>query len=177
MPLVRRSSVSPRSLQSQRGAVSVEIALASVLFCATLLAVFDFGRMYYYQSRLKHAVSQATRFATTGNTLEDPDNPGITLSRVDSILLMIRQLSGFAELPSEDVTIVAISSGGTETPGAGGPGDVVTVTVQYRVDILTPYLAPLFDQGQYHFSATTSFRNEEFPEDSAALDDVGRALA
>jgi hypothetical protein len=164
-------------LQSQRGVVSVEIALASVLFCATLLAVFDFGRMYYYQARLKYAVSQATRFATTGSMLEDPDNPGNTLSRVDSILLMIRQLSGFAELPSEDVTIVAISPGGAETAGAGGPGDVVTVTVQYRVELITPYLAPLFEDGLYQFSATTSFRNEEFPDDSAALDDPGRALA
>jgi len=139
------------------------MAVSSVLLLAALLAVFDFGRMFYYQSRLKYAVSQSTRFATTGNVLDDPNEPGSSLSRAQSIVVMIKQLSGFTGMADSDITIESLGASGAITPGAGGPGDVVSVTANYRIGLVAPYLSPLFDGGKWAFSATTTFRNEELP--------------
>ena len=150
------------------GIVSIEMAMSSVMFLAALLAVFDFGRMYFFHSRLTHAVSQATRFATAGNTLEDPLDPGTNLSRTESIALMIRELSGFSDLGDVDIDIVHIGPSGVTLVGAGGPGDVVTVTASYRLGIIAPYLAPIFEEGVFELSAATAFRNEELS--------AGRAL-
>ena len=158
-----RRFIDPRRSSRQRGVVSIEMAISSVLFFATLLAVFDFGRMYFFQSRLKYAVSQATRFATTGNALEDPLNPGTPLSRAESIVVMIRELSGFGDLTDEDIDIIHLGAGGVMLPGAGGPGDVVTVTANYEIPMVAPYIGAIFPDGRFAFSAATTFRNEEFP--------------
>jgi hypothetical protein len=152
-----------RGRSGQLGIVSIEMAISSVMFFAALLAVFDFGRMYFFHSRLTHAVSQATRFATAGNTLEDPLEPGTNLSRAESISLMIRELSGFSDLGDADIEIVHIGPSGVTLVGAGGPGDVVTVTANYRIGIIAPYLAPIFEAGVFELSAATAFRNEEIP--------------
>jgi TadE-like protein len=151
----------------QKGAVIAEFAIGSVVFLMSTIAIFDFGRMYHYQSRLKFAVSQATRFATTGNTLEDPDHPGTQLSRADSIVAMIRQLSRF-DIPDGDIDVEATSSSGAVVAGAGGPGDIVTVTAHYQVRVIAPYLSVLFPDGEFHCSATTTFKNEEFPAQARA---------
>jgi hypothetical protein len=152
---------------AQKGSVMVEIALGSVVFFALTIGIFDLGRMYHYQARLKFAVSQATRFATTGNTLEDSGNPGTQLSRADSIIYMIRELSGF-DIPSADIEISAITGSGATVAGAGSPGDVVVVTATHRVNVITPFLSSMFEEGQFEFHATTSFRNEEFPDSASA---------
>jgi len=159
--------------RNQRGAVSIEIAVSSVVLFASLLSVFDFGRMYFYQSRLKYAVSQATRFATIGNVIEDPNNPGSDLSRADSIVVMIRELSGFVDMADGDISVVSLAGDGSQVPGAGGPGDVVSVTATYRIAVVAPYLSALFDEGSYEFSATTTFRNEEFPDTAWLIDAAG----
>ena len=147
----------------EHGAVLIETALASVVFAMLLFAIFDFGRMFYFQARLQHAVSQSTRFATTGNTLADPNNPGTQMSREDSIKSMIKQLSGIQGFGPNDITINTIAPDGSLIAGAGAPGDVVTVSATWRIPVVAPFLSALFPGGQYQFTATTTFRNEEFP--------------
>lgn len=144
-----------------RGVISVEMAISGVMFFAALLAVLDFGRMYFFQSRLTYAVSQATRFATMGDTLERPTGPGASVSRAQSISRMIRELSGFDDLGDDDIDIVHIGPGAVTVAGAGGPGDVVTVTASYRIDIMAPHVAALFDGGVFRISAATTARNEQ----------------
>jgi Flp pilus assembly protein TadG len=152
------------SRSKERGGVVVELAFAGVLFFAVLFGVFDFGHMFYRESTLKYAVSQAARFATTGGQLPDEDNPGTLMSREDSILSVIRDLTGFTDLGPSDITISAVSGGGSAIVGAGGPGDVVTVRAQYAVPIISPYLSPVFEDGVYRFEVVTTFKNEEFPQ-------------
>ena len=147
-------------LHRQKGSIAAEVALGSLVFFAVLITISDFGRMYHCKSRLKYAVTQATRFATTGNTVADPHHPGAQLSRTDSIKAMIRELSRF-NIDDGDIAIVSIDSAGRATPGAGGPGDIVTVTATFRVDVVAPLLSALL--GKYELSATTSFKNKDFP--------------
>ena len=149
--------------ESDRGAVVVETALASVLFFALILGIFDFGHVFYCESTLKYAVSQAARFGTTGGTLPDDENPGTRLSREDSILNVIRHLTGFDDIDPSQVTVSAVNRSGAPVAGAGGPGDVVTVRARYGVDLVSPYLSAIFSDGVYEFEVLTTFKNEEFP--------------
>ena len=140
------------------------MALASVMFFALIFGIFDFGHAFYCESTLKYAVSQAARFGTTGSTLPDEANPGTELSREDSILTVIQNLTGFPDIDASDITLSAITRGGSAVAGAGGPGDVVTVRAQYGVPMISPYLSRFFADGVYRFEVRTTFKNEEFPQ-------------
>ncbi|RMD81511.1 MAG: pilus assembly protein [Candidatus Dadabacteria bacterium] len=160
--------------RAARGSVLVEAAIASVLLVVLIAALVDFGRIGYSRSRLKYAVSQAARFATTGARLEDPAHPGQALSRGDSIVALIHSLSGLSDPNRLSVTITATTPDGRTVAGAGGPGDVVTVRARYRVPLVAPFLAALFPDGELEITAATTFRNEEFQTSAAT---VGRAPA
>ena len=146
----------------QRGAVVLEMGIVGAVFIMLILGIMDFSRIYYCQSTLKYAVSQGARFATTGSALADENEE--LLTREESIVYMIRELAGFSDLSDDDIEITAVTTGGQAVAGPGGPGDVVTVRANYRVDVLSPYLFHFFTEGQYAFEAVTTFRNEEFPE-------------
>lgn len=153
----------------------VEAALAGIVFLSVTLAVIDFGRMFHTRSKLQHAVSQSTRFAVTGNRLDDPDSPGDKLSRQGSIVSMIERLSGIEDFGPNDVEIATVIGPDTFSPGPGGPGDVVMVRVTYRIDLVSPFLALIFDEGRYEFSCSTRCRNEEFSA-GLFLEPVGTAM-
>jgi hypothetical protein len=127
-----------------------------------VLAVIDFARIQHTRARVQNAVSQATRFAITGNRLADGDNPGVLLSREASIARLVRQISRIDEIDPREIEILTIEPDGSTTTGAGGPGDVVLVRVSHGVDLLTPGLANLFPNRRYLFTCTSRFRNEEF---------------
>jgi Flp pilus assembly protein TadG len=146
--------------QRARGSIFIETAFTTAAFVLLLLAVLDLGRMQYYRVSLAHAVSQAARFATTGNTLTEDD--GSSMSREDAIIAKIKQLSQNLNLAPSDVDITSRDGQGVVHNGAGGPGDVVTIEVSYSVPVVAPVLRGFFPQGKYGFTCSTSFRNEEF---------------
>ncbi len=148
--------------------------MGAVIFMMVTIGILDFGRVLYYRSNLKHAVSQSTRFAITGNSLEDLSSPGHYLSREASIIRRIRELSGI-QVSESEVEIAAIDSAGNFHRGAGGPGDVVTVRVSHTVKLLAPYIDTVLPDGLLTFTCTTSFRNEEF--DSIAAGNGGNAAS
>jgi len=145
----------------QHAIVLFETALTAIVFAVLLFAAFDCGRVYYFQSRLQHAVSQSSRFASSGSVLENPDRPGVRMSEEDSIAYMIKTLSGIDGLDTGDITIYATAANGIRSSGAGGPGDQVTVRADWRVPIVAPFLYAIFPGGRYEFSAVTDFRNPE----------------
>ena len=147
---------------SQHGGAVLETALAITVFFAMVIGVLDIGRIQFYRSNLQHAVSQSTRFAAVGATLEDPDAQGLQMTREASIAHMIREISGLRDIDASDISIVVVTGADAARGGAGGAGDVVTVTATYRVLLLAPFITLAFPGGVYEFSCTTSFRNEEF---------------
>jgi hypothetical protein len=52
-----------RTISDDRGAVAVEFAMGAPVFFAMLFAIFEFGRMFFYQGSLRFAVEQAGRIA------------------------------------------------------------------------------------------------------------------
>ena len=86
-------------LAEARGTALVEAALITPLLLFLTLSIVDFGAMFYCYLALENGVSQASRFAVTGNVLNDPNNPGNPLSRTDSIKAAMRQATPTLTIP------------------------------------------------------------------------------
>jgi Flp pilus assembly protein TadG len=150
--LVRSKQSAQRTSQSL-----VEFAVVAPLFFLLIMGIVDFGRLFYVQATLQHAMREAGRFAVTGNHLPDPQNPGQNLSRMNSIIEVTRKAAA-----GLDVSNIQVSSQNGGGGSAGGPGDTVTVSMQCGVHLITPIVAQFFPAGTYTFRVSTSFRNEPF---------------
>lgn len=147
-----------RRSRSSEGQTIFEFAMVFVLFIFLVFGVFDFGHLFFMEMMVQNALQEAARYASTGNHLPDPNNPGNNLSRVDSILATIQQCP-----VSADITNVQISSLNGGKDSAGGPGDTETITVTASVPMLTPFVARLFPNGRYTFTSSVTVKNEPFP--------------
>jgi len=152
-----------RNFTRQRaGQATVEFALVLPLFVLLAFGVIDFGRLFFTQMTVQHAMREAGRFAVAGNHLDDPKHPGKDLSRVDSIIQVAQNAA-----TGIDVSGIHISSleGGDHGPSrAGGPGDTVTISITVNLKLITPIIGQFFSpDGVYTFTASTTFKNEPFP--------------
>ncbi len=149
-----------RRLGSTKGQTMVEFAIVATMFFFLIFALLDFGRLFFVQMNLEEAVQEAARYASTGNHLPDPNNPGQTLSRVQSITTEAEQAAfGWGA----NVTNIQISSLNGGVGSAGGPGDVVTVSLTVSLKLLTPIVAAGFPNGTYTFISSSTVKNEPFP--------------
>jgi Flp pilus assembly protein TadG len=150
-----------RAHRVRRGQSLVEFALVAPLFFLLVFAITDFGRLFFTQSTLQHALREAGRYAVTGQHQPlDPNNPGgATFSRVESIRNIAQKYAvGLLTNPSD----IHISSGST-TNFAGGPGQTVVVSLETKLKLITPFIGRYFGpDGTYTFTVSTSFKNEPF---------------
>lgn len=151
----RGSPIVPRQ---REGSAVIEFVLIALVFFGLIFAIFDFGRIFYIQFTLHSAVREASRFTVTGNVLPDPNNPGEYLSRVDSIVATLQRKVPGIEVAPGNVTIVGPDGAGD----AGGPGDVVTISIEYDIELITPMIRPLFRDGVHHYSVSVVSQNEPF---------------
>jgi len=152
------STFTPSEGRSTKGQSMVEFLLVAPLFFFLIFAVADFGRLFLVQMEVENAVQEAARFASTGNHLPDPNNPGQSLSRVNSIIATLQQAAF-----GQQVANIQISSLQGGSGSAGGPGDTVTVSVTSNLKLMTPMVARGFPNGTYTFTSSVSFKNEPFP--------------
>ncbi|HKW15340.1 MAG TPA: TadE family protein [Candidatus Krumholzibacteria bacterium] len=151
------SKVAP-SVRNRRGSVIIEFALVALIFLGLMFAVFDLGRLFYVEFVIHSAVREASRFTVTGNVLPDPNNPGKVLSRIDSIIARLQRAA-----PGLGVEVARISVIGPAGPGdPGGPGDLVTIRVDYDIELLTPVFRPLFPNATHRYSVSLVSQNEPF---------------
>lgn len=159
-----------RNRDSEKGIVVLEMALVSTMVMMLLSGVFDLANYFQTRSRIQYASSQAARFAITGQQVEDPDDPGTLLSREASIIHILTQVSGI-EYDDSEVDVLTVAPDGSLVDGPGGPGDIVLVRVQYELEVVTPGLKKLFDDGMAGIRCSARFRNEEF--ENAAIEPCG----
>ena len=120
--------------------------------------VLDFAGILYAYLAMQNGVSQATRFAVTGNT--STDSSGTTLSRDQSIRQAMRSSTPGFGLDDSAFTFYNLSK---STSGTGGPKDLIRVTVTYDWQLLTPFLRPFFPSGRVTIAVSSTMRNEPFP--------------
>jgi Flp pilus assembly protein TadG len=157
----KEEQVSSKGQQVKRthaaGQSLVEFALIAPLFFLLLCAVLDFGRLFFVQMTLQNAVRQAGRFAVTGNHLPDPKDPSKKLSRMNSIIRSARDAAVGLEVKN-----IQVSSAGGGSGHAGGPGDIVTISLTTNLKLITPIVGRYFKDGTYPFTVSVSFKNEPF---------------
>jgi len=136
--------------QSGQSAVELLIAIPIVLF--VLGGIVDFGRHYHARLTLRNAVSEAARFAVTGQTLVD--SLGNPLTRAESIVKTIQDKAADLNVAVSDLTITP--------PDGGGPGQIVTINATYRFYFVMPGIKQLFGGGYVDFASATSVLNEPF---------------
>jgi Flp pilus assembly protein TadG len=135
--------------------------LITPLMLLLTFGIIDFASMFYVYLALENGVSQATRFAVTGNLQDDPANPGMKLDRVNSIKLTMRQATPTLTLPDAYFTFNHLPVGAASwSAGVGGPGDIEKVTVNYPWTFLTPLIKPFFTGGQLNMQVDSSMKNE-----------------
>ncbi|MCS7048281.1 MAG: pilus assembly protein [Verrucomicrobiae bacterium] len=146
------------SKSNRRAQSLVEFAMVAPLFFLLIFGIIDFGRVYFTQATIQHALREAGRFAVTGNRLPGT-NPatGQPYTRVESIIEVARKAAVGA-----DITGITVSSQAGGANHAGGPGDRVTVSITATVRIITPIIGQFFPNGRHTFTARTTFRNEPF---------------
>lgn len=146
------------------GQTMIELAFAASVFLTLLLAVIDFGWMFSNKLTLQNAVRQAGRYAITGQCFQN--NGSCTLTRYNSILQTLENYSlGLinSNNVSSDVAITCTNQGGGCPNPGGGPGDIITITVTYPYQFVTPVIAPLFPSHSYTIKVSAAFTNEAFP--------------
>jgi len=150
-----------RRLQGEKGATMIEAALITPIVLLLTFSIIDFASMFYVYLALENGASQATRYAVTGNQMDDPNNPGTKLSRPDSIKMAMRQATPTITLADSAFTFSHLAVGGNSwLAGTGGPNEIDRVSIDYTWGLLTPVLRPFFTNGQVHLTVDSAMKNE-----------------
>jgi hypothetical protein len=148
-------------LNDARGTSLVEAALMTPLLLLLTLSIVDFSVLFYTYLALENGVSQATRFAVTGNLLNDPNNPANQLSRVDSIKLAMRNATPTLTIADAAFTFDHMAPGGNAwAGGTGAPGDLEKLSITYPWTFYNPMLWPFFNGGQITLQVDSAMKNE-----------------
>lgn len=148
--------------KSECGAGLVEGALVLVLLLLLVFTIIDCGVLFYVYLSLEQGISEASRYGITGQVRADPNDPNNSLSREDSIKLIMREWNALVNLPDSAFTFEHLV-GSTWTAGSGGPGDISRVTVNYSWRLITPLVRPMFPNGQASMRVSSTMKNEAFP--------------
>jgi hypothetical protein len=119
-----RSSRRRSRLRSEHGQASVEFAIAALLLCLVIIAIFHFGKVMNYWLDLNHVASEGARKAAV-NTL-DTD---VLRSRLETIEL---RDGGTTSIPNPATIAVCFPDG---TSAVGDP-----VEVQVAADYALPFI-------------------------------------
>jgi len=148
-----------KRLKDATGATLLEAAIITPLLLLLTFSIADFGGLFYVYLALENGVSQATRQAITGNTVNGPS--GAPLSRDAAIKAAMRDATPTLNIPDGAFTFEHMAVGGTSwLSGTGGPGEIEKVTITYTWPLMTPLLQPFFAGGQLSMKVESMMKNE-----------------
>jgi len=131
----------------------LEAAIVTPLLLLLTFGIVDFATMFYVYVSMESGVSQATRFVVTGATKDDPDNPGTPMGTEGSIVAAMKDAVSTLDVDSMNFSFSHMAPGATTwASGAGGPGDISKVTVEYSWKPLTPILGKLLSDSNGRMS-------------------------
>lgn len=143
-----------RRLSASEGTNMIEAAIITPLLLIVSFAIVDFAVLLYVHLALANGVSLATRYGVPGNTMGG-------LSRENSMRAAMRDNTPTLTLDDAAFTFSHMAAGGGPwIAGAGGPDDVEKLRVDYTYQLMTPFLKPLFPNGEITFRAESAMKNE-----------------
>ena len=147
-----------RRLGDSKGANLVEAAVITPLLLLMTFTIVDFAAMFYCYLALEHGVSQATRFAVTGQQMSSGGTP---MGREASIKTAMRDAAPTLTIPDSAFSFSFMPMNGTSwSAGLGGANDVGRVTVNYSWQFMTPLVRPFFTNGQINLRVQSTMKNE-----------------
>lgn len=143
-----------RRLGGDSGANILEAAVVTPLVLLLTFAIVDFGSLFYVYLALESGVSQASRYAITGNQIEGQ-------TREASIRQALRNATPTLTIDDEAIAFAHMPLGGSSwLSGPGGPNDIAKVTVTYTWPFLTPVIRPFFEGGAITLRVESAMKNE-----------------
>ncbi|HEY0285247.1 MAG TPA: TadE/TadG family type IV pilus assembly protein [Vicinamibacterales bacterium] len=139
----------------------IESAMVTPLLMLLTFGIIDFASMFHVYLSMESGISQATRFAVTGSTKPDPGKPGSPMGREGTIKAAMQDASPSLNTNAMTFTFSHMTPGSTSwAGGAGGPGDIGRVTVDYSWEPLTPILKPFLADGKMTLSVESAMKIE-----------------
>lgn len=139
----------------------LEGAMVTPLLLLLTFGIVDFASMFHVYLAMENGISQATRFAVTGATKEDPNKQGTLLGREGTIKAVMQDASPTLNVNAMMFTFSHMKPGSASwAGGAGGPGDIGRVTVDYSWKPLTPILGPFLTGGKMTMTVESAMRIE-----------------
>lgn len=140
-----------RRVRGRHGQAIVEFVLAMPIVILMFLVIFEFSRHYYTRMNVRNAVSEAARFASTGQLLVD-DESGEEMTRAETIVSVIQSRAYGLNLDVDNITI--------DPASGGGPDEVVRINATYKFDFIGGSLVSKFLPPFIEFTVATTFKNE-----------------
>jgi Flp pilus assembly protein TadG len=138
----------------------LEAAIVTPLLLMLTFGLIDFSSLFYTYLTLEHGVSQATRFAITGNQMNDPKT-GSPMSREGSIKAAMRRAMPALQISDGAFNFSHMSPGSSSwVGGTGNANDIGRVTIQYAWRPLTPILRPFLTNGEMIVRVESAMKNE-----------------
>jgi hypothetical protein len=139
----------------------LEAAIVTPLLLLLTLSIVDFASLFYVYLSLESGVSQATRYGITGNAMDDPSTPGGKLGREGTLKAAMRGATPTLTIPDGAFSFSHMVPGSSAwAGGAGGPGDIEKLSVQYDWQLMTPLIRPFFAGGKITFRVESTMKNE-----------------
>lgn len=149
--MIKSGHSSHAGCQSKKSGQSlVEFALVLPVFLLMMFGMVDFARYYMMEQSMSHILRKTARFASTGKTLEDPDNPGTQLSRRESIIEFAKQNSSiitFTIAPTNPEEDDSADNFKMNPYDGGNGGDFLTLTLEQDFSFITPFITDYFFDG------------------------------
>jgi Flp pilus assembly protein TadG len=145
--------------RNDSGQTLVEVAISLSVFLMLVLGTIDFGYMFSTKLTLQNAVRQAGRYAITGRCLTNPDG-SCQQTRYNSIIQTVEDVSLGLAKPSEIVLTCTPNGGGCPNQ-AGGPGDIITITVIHPYNFMSGPIGALL-HNTITLTVSSAFQNEAF---------------
>jgi Flp pilus assembly protein TadG len=149
---------------NESGQALAEMAISLSILVAMAMAAMDFGYLLCTKLTLQNAVRQAGRYAVTGQCTTD-SNGSCSQTRYNSVIQTLEDssLGMINSSNTGDVMMACTNKGGGCPNNAGGPGDLVTISISSPYGFLSPILASFFPNHAYTVKVGTAFTNEPFP--------------
>lgn len=146
------------------GQALAETAISLSILLVLAMATIDFGYLFFTKLTLQNAVRQADRYAVTGQCISGSDGT-CTQTRYNSIIATLQDNSlGLLNAGNTgDVSVTCTNDGGGCPNNAGGPGDLITISVSYPYSFLSPLLAAFFPGHAFTVGVSATSLNEPFP--------------
>ena len=143
-----------RRLRESKGNNIVEMALVLPLLFLLTFSIVDFASMFYVYLALENGVSQASRFAVTGNITGG-------MSREESIRDAMRRATPTLTIDDGAFTFSHLVPGSVNwQPGTGDPTHISKVKVTYTWALMTPFIREFFPGGQINIAVESAMLNE-----------------